>query len=228
MGASDPGPIGALVAQLGALARDLDAAALFLILLAEESGVYLPLPGNWLMAFAGVRSAEGAALPWLALAAGVGATTIGSAALYWLARRGGRPLVERHGHRLGLTPARRERIEAQLARWGVLAVFLGRLLPGARCGSSFAAGLFGVPFVPFLAASAAAGLVWWGFWLWLGWSLGSAALRSLDATAGELLAVVALVSFAGTALVVLRSLLGRYVAFSLPSWSRIVASTRPR
>lgn len=220
--------IGGLVAQVGALALELDAGALFLILLVEEAGIYLPLPGNWLMAFAGVRSAEGAVQPWSMLLAGVAATMLGSAALYWLARRSGRPLVERHGHRLGLTPSRRARIESGIERWGVLAVFVGRLLPGARCGSSFAAGLFGVAFAPFLAATGAAALVWWAFWLWLGWSFGPAALRSLDATAGELLAVAALISLGGTGLVLLRSLLGRYVASSLPSWFRIVASTRSR
>jgi membrane protein DedA with SNARE-associated domain len=209
--------------------------ALFLILLIQEAGIYVPLPGNWLMAFAGVRAAEGAMSAPLALLAGVAATILGATALYWLARRGGRPLVDRHGHRFGLTQSRLARVELALVRWGLLAVFVGRLVPGVRCGSSFAAGLLGVRFAPFLAATAASAFVWWGFWLWLGWSLGPALLQRFDATSGQFLAVVALVSLAGTALVLARALV-RYVgwsgvrrsAASLLSLSRIVASTRSR
>lgn len=214
--------------------RQVEPSALFIILAIEEAGVYLPLPGNWLMAYAGVRAAELGA-PWVGLfAAGVLATMVGASALFAAARLGGRPLVARVGPRLGLTEARVSRFEAQVGRYGVLAVFAGRLIPGIRCGSSFAAGVLGVSVPAFAIGTLAAAAVWWGFWLYLGWSLGAAVLTRLDRSAGDILVALGATGLIGIGLILARALrpflyavAGRSVAIAL-TLVRTSSSTRSR
>jgi siroheme synthase (precorrin-2 oxidase/ferrochelatase) len=62
----------------------------------------------------------------------------------------------------------RARIERWLGQHGGLAVFAGRLIPGMRCGSSFVAGTFCVPYPTFVIATAASATVWWSIFLYLG------------------------------------------------------------
>jgi membrane protein DedA with SNARE-associated domain len=109
---------------------------------------------------------------WEALLCGVLATIIGSCILYNVGRRGGRPLLRRYGRYLHLTESRQFWLEGWLHRFGGLTVFVGRLIPGMRCGSSFVAGTFGVPYAPFLIGTTASAFVWWGVFLYLGAKLG--------------------------------------------------------
>jgi membrane protein DedA with SNARE-associated domain len=80
--------------------------------------------------------------------------------------------LQKYGRYLHLPEPRVSRIEGWLARYGGFAVFAGRLIPGMRCGSSFVAGTFGIPYGTFLIATAASATVWWGFFLYLGSQLG--------------------------------------------------------
>ena len=51
---------------------------------------------------------------------------------YWLGRRGGRPLLERYGRRLLISPRTLRRADRFFARYGQGAVFLGRFVTGLR------------------------------------------------------------------------------------------------
>src|SRR5439155_18317336 len=63
---------------------------------------------------------------------GVIANTIGCVAGWALGMYGGRPLLERHGRWLHVTPARVERAERWFARFGSLAVPIGLTTPVVR------------------------------------------------------------------------------------------------
>src|SRR6202022_980104 len=115
----------AFLAQHGVLAA-------FVYLAVEESGVPIPVPGDFLMLALGVRAREGMIVLWQGIAAMEAGTVLGSSLLYWLARRGGRGVIARHGPFIGVGPAPLERAERQLHNHGALAVVLGRLLPGLR------------------------------------------------------------------------------------------------
>jgi membrane protein DedA with SNARE-associated domain len=149
-----------------------DIAALFGLLTVEESGVPVPVPGDVVMMYAGYRVHLGLMIWFQALLAGVLATLVGSCILYHIGRRGGRPLLHKYGRYLHLNLDRQTRIERWLGRYGGLAVFAGRLIPGMRCGSSFIAGTFGVAFPVFLGATAASALVWWSIFLYVGSQVG--------------------------------------------------------
>ncbi len=141
---------------------------LFFLLLLEEAGVPLPLPGDTLIVFVGVRSRSGQANAALAILLVAAAATLGSSALYWLARRGGRPALARYGRFLHLHEERVDRMEARFRRWGPWAIVLGRLIPGLRTPTSVMAGLFGVPYRVFAPCTAFSALLWTLFYFYLG------------------------------------------------------------
>jgi len=145
-----------------------DKIALFLLLTVEESGIPVPVPGDVVMMFAGYRVHLGLMIWYQVLLIGICATLVGSCILYHVGKIGGRPLLRRYGRFLHLTESRQSRIEGWLDRYGGFAVFIGRLIPGFRCGSSFVAGTFRVPYATFFIATAASAAVWWGIFIFVG------------------------------------------------------------
>lgn len=141
---------------------------LFFFLLIEEAGVPLPLPGDTLIVYAGVRSRGGETIAALAILLVTVAATLGSSSLYWLARRGGRPALARYGRFLHLHAERVDRMEARFRRWGIWAIILGRLIPGLRTPTSVMAGLFRVPYRVFAPCTAFSALLWTLCYFYLG------------------------------------------------------------
>ncbi|TME49308.1 MAG: hypothetical protein E6I60_12810, partial [Chloroflexi bacterium] len=127
--ADDLTHVGSLV--VGLLDR-YGAAACLGLLYVEESGVPLPVPGDFYIAFMGklyAGSMPNLLAAWLGIIAVVVA---GSSNLYWLSRRWGpamlrRPLAARLLH---LDRRRMERARRWFDRWGPWAIVFGRHLPG--------------------------------------------------------------------------------------------------
>ena len=127
--------------------------ALFIWLFLEEAGVPMPVPGDLVVLAAGTRISLGQIHWVVAILLVEAATLLGSSILYFLARRGGRPFLNRFGRYLMLDQARIARTEEVLQRRGFLAVVIGRLTPGLRITTTFAAGALGVPYRQFAPAS---------------------------------------------------------------------------
>ena len=72
------------------------------VILAEEAGVPLPVPGDLFIAAMGFLARSGRASFAPTAAVVTGATVIGASVLYLVARHAGRPLLERVGRRLDL------------------------------------------------------------------------------------------------------------------------------
>src|SRR5687768_17454348 len=107
-------------------------AAAFVLLLLDDAGVIMPLPGNVLVASVGVLIERGLVPWWQAVLVLEVASVLGTTALYAATRWAGRGVVYRHGHRVGLSRARLDRAERWLHRYGPLAIVAGRLIPGLR------------------------------------------------------------------------------------------------
>jgi membrane protein DedA with SNARE-associated domain len=106
-------------------------------------------------------------------ATGVVANTIGCVAGWSLGLFGGRPLLERHGRWLHVTPARVERAERWFGRFGSFAVLFGLMTPVVRSFVALPAGLARMPFRRFLPL-AFLGCIPFCFGLAAGgWALGS-------------------------------------------------------
>lgn len=143
-------------------------AALFFLILIEEAGFPLPLPGESLIIFAGSRIAAGQMNIGLIFLSILPASAIGCTILYCLARTGGRALVQRFGAKIHLDSANLDRIEAKITKIGPVAVLLGRLTPGIRVPTDIVAGIFRIPFryyLPFALLATAIRLV---FFLYVG------------------------------------------------------------
>ena len=91
---------------------------LFGLLTIEEAGVPLPVPGDMLVMFAGVRQRHSLGYDLGIIFVASAAVFVGSSLLYLISRRGGQPLVARLGKYLHLKsqPSRSTRRMVSSAR----------------------------------------------------------------------------------------------------------------
>jgi membrane protein DedA with SNARE-associated domain len=148
--------------------------ALFLILLVEEAGVWLPLPGDIIILYFGYRLARSpnptpdAALVLLVITVAV---ICGSALLYLLTRRYGR-FIRRLGRVLHIDERREQQIQSWIQGHGQWVVIVGRIIPGLRIPTTVVCGSAEMPFTKFLPAVSIAAFVWGLTYLSLGASGG--------------------------------------------------------
>lgn len=142
--------------------------ALFLLVLIEEAGVPIPVPGDTLVAFAGMRHHQTLGYVAAVLFTSSAAVFLGSSALYWIMRRGGRPFLEKYGKYIHLSQKRLERMEQWFNRRGPLAIVYGRLIPGLRVPTTIMAGLSGVRYSVYAPTAAVAAVIWSAVYFWLG------------------------------------------------------------
>ncbi len=133
-------------------------------------------PSEIILAFAGWMLIERHGIPptFILLAGlytGLG-SAIGASITYWIARKGGRPLVDRFAHLFRIKLDYIERIEDQCQKWGTGMVFFGRMLPGVRTLISIPAGLVRIPFPRFFLASFAGAYIWCTVLIGAGYMLG--------------------------------------------------------
>lgn len=105
------------------------------------------------------------------------AGTVGYLAGSWLGWAvgyyGGRPLLERRGRWLHLSPERLDRAERWFDRWEKLGVFLGRITPVVRSFVSIPAGVFRVPLGWYTILTALGSAIWAFALAGVGYGLGS-------------------------------------------------------
>ncbi|HSK66373.1 MAG TPA: DedA family protein, partial [Anaerolineales bacterium] len=102
-------------------------------------------PSEIILAFAGWMLIERHGIPptFIPLAglyAGLG-SAIGASITYWIARKGGRPLVDKFAKIFHIDLKYIEKVEEQSKKWGIGIVLVGRMIPGVRTLVSIPAGL---------------------------------------------------------------------------------------
>ena len=161
--------IGTWIHPLLVLVRHNDEKALFLLLLIEEAGVPLPMPGDIVIMLAGYRASQnliGLAEAGISVTLGV---QLGSTFLYLLSRRFGHAILYKYGRFIHLDDDKLKKVERWIRERGPVMVLVGRLTPGLRTPTSIMAGVFEIPFHQFLFFTTLSALVWSGFWLGLGY-----------------------------------------------------------
>jgi len=133
------------------------AAVLFLMLV-ESCGI--PFPSEVIMPVAGLFAAAGRLNLVAAILAGTVGNLLGSLLAYWLAARFGKPLLLGPGRRIGIRPSHVELADRWFERFGLPAVFFGRVLPVVRTYISFPAGLARVQPVWFAVLTFVGALPW--------------------------------------------------------------------
>ncbi len=173
----------------------------FLLMAIEGFGI--PIPSELTMPFSGFLTTSAGGnkfvLP-LAIAAGTLGETVGGIIAFFVGRAGGRPVLERYGKLVLLSPEELEKAELWFARYGDWVVFITRLLPAIRSFIALPAGVVRMPFWRFLAYSLVGSFIWCtvlaivGHQLGQSWNTVSTSLRKYDVII--VVAVVLLIVFA--------------------------------
>jgi membrane protein DedA with SNARE-associated domain len=98
---------------------------------------------------------------------------VGSIAGWGIGLYGGRPLLERHGRWLHLSPQKLDRAERWFDRWDDLAVLIGRLTPVIRSFISIPAGIFRMPFWRYTVLTLIGSAIWAFALAGVGYGVGS-------------------------------------------------------
>lgn len=188
--------------------------AIFAVVVLGNMG--LPIPEETILMLAGYLVWEGKLQLPIVLAVGIASAILGDNLGYWLGRKFGRRAVERYERWIFVTPERLDATQRIVARYGPLAVFAARFLPGVRFLAGPVAGIGGVRPLPFIVANvlgaslyvpASVGI---GYAVGLGWG---EYLSQLEKAAWQLEHVVLIFAVC--------------VTFTLLAW-RALRATRPR
>src|SRR5438477_1859516 len=138
----------------------------FVMMLFESTA--LPIPAEVIIPPAAYWASQGrfnvAAIVMVATAG----SWAGSALSYWIAWNLGRPIVERYGRYVLLSPKKIEGADHWFEAYGAGGIFVARLLPGIRHLISIPAGLFKMNFKSFSAMTVLGAGLFNGALAWFG------------------------------------------------------------
>ena len=143
-----------------------------IVLLMTIESACIPLPSEIIMPFSGYLVHRGELnLQLVALAGAVGCV-IGSLIAYHVGAWGGRPLIEKYGKYILISPHDLAIADRWFERHGDITVFIGRLLPVIRTFIAFPAGVARMPLWRFNLYTFVGSYVWSLALAWIGMKLG--------------------------------------------------------
>jgi len=154
--------------------------AVFVLMVGESCG--FPFPSEVIMPTGGVLAATGHINLVAAIIAGAAANLVGSLIAYGVAARFGEPLLLGPGRFIGIRRHHLEIADGWFRRWGLLAVFVGRVLPVIRTYISFPAGLARIDLLRFSILTFVGALPWCAALAIVGYVLG----KNYDRISGPL------------------------------------------
>lgn len=117
---------------------------IFVMMMFESTA--LPIPAEVVLPPAAFWAAQGRFNIALIIVAATAGSWVGSALSYYVAWRLGRPLVNRYGKWVLLSPSKVQKADLWFEEYGAGGIFVARLLPGIRHIISIPAGLFRMNF----------------------------------------------------------------------------------
>lgn len=162
--------------------------AVFVLMTLESCGV--PFPSEVVMPTGGLLAATGHMNLFAAILAGAVANLVGSLIAYGLAARFGEPLLLGPGRYVGIRRHHLEIADGWFRRWGLWAVFFGRVLPVIRTYISFPAGLARVDLLRFSILTFVGALPWCAALALVGYLLG----QNYDRVSGPVQTVAILIA----------------------------------
>lgn len=150
-----------------------------LLLLLEEAGVPLPVPGDVVVAYTGYEVSRGN-IPYIAaFLMLLIAVLIGSSILYYLSARFGQQIVLRFGHYIHLNEKKLLVVEEKFRKYGVWVIIFGRHIPGFRIPITVFAGMSDMTYKTFIGSTFISVIFWIPFYLAVGQSLGPKTMQLL-------------------------------------------------
>lgn len=159
-----------MTAALSNFVASYGLLAVFVLMVLESCGV--PFPSEVTMPVAGLLAAVGHLNLGAVILTGALANLVGSLIAYWLAWRWGEPLLLGPGRYAGIRRHHLEMADGWFQRWGLPAVFFGRMLPVIRTYISFPAGLARVNLPWFSVLTFVGALIWSAALTLVGYTLG--------------------------------------------------------
>jgi membrane protein DedA with SNARE-associated domain len=148
------------------------------MLFLEDFGV--PVPGEIMLIAAAVLAGAGQMNIAVVFLVAVLAAVIGDNIGFIVGHFGGRPLVERFGRYVFLTPERLERAENYFNAHGGKVVTIARFIDGLRQINGLLAGIAGMHWLKFLGYNALGAVLWVGTWCALGYLAGENIVEIYD------------------------------------------------
>jgi len=140
------------------------------MLFLEDFGV--PVPGEIMLIAAAVFAGAGQMNIAVVFLVAVLAAVVGDNIGYAVGHFGGRPLAERFGRYVFLTPERLDRAEDFFNRQGGKVVAIARFIDGLRQINGLLAGIAGMHWLKFLGYNALGAVLWVGTWCAVGFLAG--------------------------------------------------------
>jgi len=148
------------------------------MLLLEDFGV--PVPGEIMLIAAAVFAGAGQMNIAVVFGVAVLAAVIGDNIGFIVGHFGGRPLAERYGRYVFLTPERLDRAETYFNARGGKIVTIARFIDGLRQINGLLAGIAGMHWLKFLGYNALGAVLWVGAWCALGYFAGENIVEIYD------------------------------------------------
>jgi membrane protein DedA with SNARE-associated domain len=173
----DPLLAAAAPAHLPGVLHDLEPTldkygylALGLIFL-EDFGV--PVPGETVLIIAAIYAGTGRLSIWLVALIGFVAAILGDNVGFAIGHFGGRPLAERYGKYILLTPERLDKTASFFDRHGGKVIVIARFVEGLRQANGIIAGITGMHWARFVPFNMLGAALWVALWVSIGYFSGS-------------------------------------------------------
>jgi membrane protein DedA with SNARE-associated domain len=136
----------------------------------EDFGV--PVPGETVLIIAAVYAGTGRLSIWLVALFAFLAAILGDNVGFGIGHFGGRPLAERYGKYILLTPERLDKTAAFFDRHGGKVIVIARFVEGLRQANGIIAGITGMHWAKFAVFNALGAALWVGVWVSIGYFSG--------------------------------------------------------
>jgi membrane protein DedA with SNARE-associated domain len=141
------------------------------LVLIEDFGV--PVPGETVLILAAVYAGTGRLNIVLVALLGFCGAVLGDNIGFAIGHFGGRPLIERYGRYIFLTPERLNKATGFFERHGGWIIIVARFIEGLRQANGIIAGISGIHWAKFLVFNAIGAALWVAVWTSVGYFSGS-------------------------------------------------------
>lgn len=145
--------------------------AVVALVLIEDFGV--PVPGETVLILAAVYAGAGRLNIGLVVLLGFVGALLGDNIGFAIGHFGGRPVAERYGRYIFLTPERLEKATGFFERHGGKIIIVARFIEGLRQANGIIAGISGLRWTRFLVFNAIGAALWVAVWTSVGYFSGS-------------------------------------------------------
>jgi membrane protein DedA with SNARE-associated domain len=162
-----------------------------LLLLIEEAGVPILIPGDGILAYTGynIQTAHQSSL-WVAFGVAMLAVAVGSSILFFLSRRYGQQFIQKLGKFIFLKDRHLDHAERWFKKYGFWTIVIGRHIPGMRIPITIFAAISGVRYRTFILSTLASMILWIWFYLSIGHRYGSSLQQLLSQSTGITIGVL--------------------------------------